>query len=121
MEKYEKETLHRAEQSWPKTFSEYLSLKEQFKLRAKEAEKDFLIRANDDIKRMQIHELLAVYNHEEAARGNLSPTQALRALWDICHKKEYQKVVSEFDKLCEQVDRRYGELMEKRIKAPWSL
>ena len=120
MAKYENDIQTATAGGWPKTFNEYLKLKKDFNQKADEARKVFLRKATEDVKRMQVHELLSVYNHEEASRSHLSPSQALKALWDICHLKEYNSVVDEFPGLREQVELKYEKIKKTKINASWS-
>ncbi len=73
---------------------------------------------SDDYKRIQIDELISVYNHE-FVHVKLTPSQALVALYEFVHNPTYQKIIDEFTGLREQVDLRYAELMKNKLEIKW--
>lgn len=100
------------------SYSDYLTMKKNNQAESRRIGKETIATFSDDYKRIQIDGLISVYNHEEV-NFNLTPTQALVALYEFVHDPGYQKIVKEFDGLAEQVDKKYKELKEDRIDVEW--
>lgn len=100
------------------TYKEYVKGKEEHRKRTRDIGNDVIKSFSDDYKRIQVDELIAVYNNEEVHR--LSPTQALVMLYELVHHKDYQKIIEEFVGLNEIVDKKYKQLMDDRINVNWS-
>jgi hypothetical protein len=100
------------------TYKEYVNGKAEHRKKSKDLGDSILKSFSDDFKRIQVDELIAVVNNEEVHR--LSPTQALVMLYELVHHKDYQKIISEFTNLNEQVDKKYQELMNNKIITSWN-
>jgi len=101
------------------TYEEYMREKEAntklMRIKGDEVVQGFSL----DYKRIQIRELIDIYNLDEVAR--LSPDQALRALWEFANHDSYQEVVAEFEGLKERVNYLYSKVEENQIKIKWKL
>jgi hypothetical protein len=120
MEQYEEEVYSNNKDKQLKgnmPYTEYKKKKSIFRNKSY-TEGDAIIKTfSEDYKRIQVDELIAVYNNEEVHR--LCPTQALVMLHELVHHRDYQKVINEFLGLREQVDTKYEELMKQRINVVW--
>lgn len=114
-EVYEQTTLKNRSNT---TYKEYVLGKEEHRKKTREIGNNIIKSFSDDYKRIQVDELVSVFNNEEVHR--LSPTQALVMLYELVHHKDYQKIISEFEGLSEQVDLKYKMLMDNRINVRWS-
>jgi len=99
------------------TYAEYMKGREEVQKRSRKLGDEMVKKFTPDYKRIQIQELIDIYNHEEVSR--LTPTQALVGLWELVHHKEYQNIIMEFENLSEQVDKKYLELIEDKIIIKW--
>lgn len=119
MEKYEKETYNNNNQGniGDLTYAEYLNKKQQYRSELKEKGKEIVASLPEDIKRIRIHELVSTYNHDEVTE--VSPTQALVALWELMQMPPYKHIVDEFDGLEAQITEKYEALMKNKITLKW--
>lgn len=102
------------------TYVEYRKVKSEY-IDQKKAVAGVVARSrSEDFKRIQIHDLVMIYNYEEFS-PYISPHQAIVALWELSHDKAFTKVFDEFSGLSEQVDLRYKEIKDKNIKLNWKL
>ncbi|KKL56001.1 hypothetical protein LCGC14_2249760 [marine sediment metagenome] len=122
MEKHEKVHKEHLIRGISDSFLHYRKAKNAAKQVAEKMRDDFITTLTDDQKRIQIAELIGIFNYEEVSGGQkmLAPSQALAALWDIVHHVAYAQVVGEFKGLSEQVDTKYEELLENKINISWS-
>src|SRR4030042_6768289 len=89
------------------TYAEFKVKRDQFRNNTTKLGNTKVAEFSEDYKRIQIDELISVYNHDEV-HFKLTPSQALVALWQFAHHPEYQKVFNEFEGLREQVDTKYA-------------
>jgi hypothetical protein len=99
------------------SYNEFLREKKIFRESTRKAGEEAILTFSDDYKRIQIQQFVDIANYEDV--GRLTPEQAIGALWELVHHQAYQKVIDEFEGLREQVDRKYKEMMDKRIKVVW--
>lgn len=100
------------------SYTEYLSKRAEFRAESKAVGNQKVLEFSDDYRRIQIDELISVFNLDEV-HFKLTPSQALVALWEFAHHPAYQKVFDEFEGLREQVDIKYSELKSNNIKLKW--
>lgn len=100
------------------SYKEYLTKRESFRKRTRDFGNKKVKEFSKDYKRIQIDELISVYNHDEV-HFKLTPSQALVALWEFAHHPDYQDVFEEFVGLREQIDDKYRKLKEDHIKLIW--
>lgn len=100
------------------SYAEYTRRRAEFREQARVVRDKAIAEFSDDYKRIQIDELISVYNLEEV-HFKLTPEQALVALWEFVHDKGYQKVIDEFEGLREAIDKRYVELQKNKIELKW--
>ena len=101
------------------SYKDFVELKEETRKKARLLGNQEVDKFSDDMKRIIIHDLVAVANAEEVSPLKISPTQALDVLWNFVHDKSWEGVVNEFIGLREQVDKRYEEIKSKKIKLFW--
>ena len=120
MGEYEKEIYEQATLKTRNniTYKDYVREKNHHKDKTRTISEAVIKNFSDDYKRIQVDELISVFNNEEVHR--LSPTQALVMLHELVHHKDYQKIIAEFTNLPEQVDKKYKELMSNNIIINWS-
>lgn len=112
------ETENKTEDAYNMSYAEYVQQRSGFRARAREIGNEKIKTLSDDYKRIQIDELLSVYNHDEV-HFKLTPSQALMALWEFAHHPGYEKIFDEFKGLREAVDKKYEELKNNRIEVTW--
>jgi len=100
------------------SYPEYIKRKDEWRAYTRKAGKEKITTYSDDYKRILIEELVGVYNLDEVS-FKLTPEQALVALYEFTHNKDYQKVINEFEGLREQIDMRYEEIKNKKINIKW--
>lgn len=101
------------------SYVEYTKRRDEFRAKARDIGNKKIESLSDDYKRIQIDELVSVYNHDEV-HFKLTPTQALIALWEFAHHPAYTKIFDEFEGLREQIDTKHAELMANKISLKWS-
>jgi len=99
-------------------YSEYIQLRKTFRENARAQRNEIVKQFTDDYKRIQIDELISVYNLEEV-HFKLTPDQALVALWEFAHDAVYKKVIDEFEGLREIIDIKYDQLMKNKLDLKW--
>lgn len=99
-------------------YSEYKQLRKTFRESARNQRDEIVKQFTEDYKRIQIDELISVYNLEEV-HFKLTPDQALVALWEFAHDAIYQKVIDEFEGLREQVDIKYDQIIKNKLELKW--
>ena len=107
-----------AQEAREMSYAEYIIKRTEFRDANKIAGNKKVSEFSDEYKRIQIDELVSVYNHDEV-HFKLTPSQALVALWEFCHHPAYQKVFSEFEGLNEQIDKKFSELKKESIHLKW--
>jgi len=108
-----------AQEAREMSYAEYLAKRHEFRENNRQMGNEKVTEFSDEYKRIQVDELVSVYNHDEV-HFKLTPTQALAALWEFCHHPSYQKVIGEFKGLSEQIDIKYAELKKDRLDLKWS-
>ena len=106
------------EQARQMPYTEYLRLRKEFREKARVLRDGAVKEFTEDYKRIQIDELLSVYNLDEV-HFKLTPDQALIALWEFSHDAAYQNVISEFEGLREAIDVKHAELQKNKIEIKW--
>ncbi len=99
-------------------YQEYTVERDAFREASRKAGDEKVTEFSEDYKRIQIDELISVYNHEEV-HFKLTPSQALMALWEFSSHPVYAKVFSEFEGLRERVVEEYEKIKAKRIEIKW--
>jgi hypothetical protein len=119
MSDYEKEVYNQASnvRKEAMNYRDYIREKKIQRDKTREISDTVVKTFSDDYKRIQIDELISVFNNEEVHR--LSPTQSLVMLYELVHHAEYQKIIDEFESLKEQVDIKYKSLMDQKIITTW--
>jgi len=100
------------------SYAEYKHKRAEFRKASKRVGDDTVKEFSEEYKRIQIDELISVFNHDEV-HFRLTPTQALVALWELSHLPDYQKVINEFKGLRENVDKKYALLKQDNIPIIW--
>jgi hypothetical protein len=107
-----------AEEILNMSYTEYINRRKKWRDNTRAMGQEKIQSFSEDYKRIQIEELVSVYNLEEV-HFKLTPDQALAALHEFIHNPVYSRVVDEFEGLREQVDKKYAELMSNRINIKW--
>jgi len=117
-QEHQVEEANIAAQARELSYSEYRKMRNEFRENSRKKGNEKVKEFSNDYKRIQIDELIAVYNHDEV-HFKLTPSQALVALWEFVHHPDYQYIINEFDGLREQVDLKYSKLKEDKILIKW--
>lgn len=102
------------------SYKEYIKEREQYVREKKSIAEEMVSERSEDFKRIQIHDLVMIFNYEEFS-PYITPHQAIVALWEFSHSKSFNKIFDEFEGLREQVDLRYKELKDKNITLLWKI
>jgi len=106
------------EQARELTYAEYIAMRNHWRAESKLIGQEKIQTFTEDYKRIQLEELVSVYNLDEV-HFKLSPTQALSALYEFANNSVYDNVFSEFEGLKEQIIEKFEEFKKNRITLKW--
>lgn len=96
------------------TYDDYIRIKKERREELVKRGEVEINKLTKDQRKITVSELISIYNHDEV--GRMAPTQALVALKELMRFKAYKDVIAEFEGLEEQIECKYKELMENKIK-----
>ena len=114
MDKYEQKLSHSDGPAQDITYDDYIRIKKERREEVVKRGEVEINKLTKDQRKITVSELVSIYNHDEL--GRMTPTQALVALKELMQFKAYKDTIMEFEGLEEQIEGKYKELMENKIK-----